>query len=628
MAEIAKGFEDSSVRKQLAGDLCAMLEAHDASVSEPFATYDLAEDSYNDVEVMSSLDFIEDCDPYNMPLLKIRVNGLVQNVCGGFTGTSPYLIVKNGKSEDDRESAEKDLQYAWELAKFDLKSRQMGKEAAIRARGPVRVTFQEIKPGDSNSGQSTADGPLSYVGLVFDPIPAERSVFYPTNVGDIQNCTLVGHWFEEIVDAVIDKQIDGEYIDDWNPLGMDDSGLTDKGNTPTITSKPGHKSLKNYSLYIKMRPPQEESESEMEDAKPVNRQPRRWYEVVLCRTSQEILKIEEYEDPWPPLFAPCFDDDIEEIWPVHSVASSLLELQAIMNDQAALGIFGSAQAAFLTVLASNFVTDAQTVKLGIGKLLGFKGDPKFTALPNNFNASNIEGIVRMVERYADGLSQHSQISQGQAPPKNTTATEIEALIGSTIVGTQAQRVYFSDEIVRMGQFSLYLLAKHFKTWKRFHGKSLKASKAKSYSDHYSLEINGKAQANTSQAVVSKIRILIEALEKLKVPVKPPSQPLNVDALMEILFGALDFNVSTNKLWPTTHEQKPEIPNPEDLGVPPFPVADYLPSDIPPQLLEAILAEQQMGLPPEVLAGAPGDGAIYVGDPGAGPGQDGIPPGAY
>lgn len=597
MKTLPKGFTPESL-KDLAGRLVSQIDAHDASTGRKFQKYQLTKDVYDDKEVMSSLDFLEDYNPYNVPLMQVRINGLVQSTCGGFTQTDPAIIVKGGPTEDERSAAEKDLQFAWEQAKFDLKNRQAGKEAALSGRGPIRVTFQEIKTGKANDNSSMAAGPLSYVGLVLDPIRADRFICYPTFSGSVPKATLVGHWFEESAGEIFEKQLSGEYLEGWNPLGSDDSGATDKNGTPTIADGAEERPVKNYDLYALVRPGGEELEEGV-------KQPRRWYRIILSYTSQEILDIEEYEDPWPPYFTPTYEDEIDEFWPENTPGTRLLELQAIINDQVSLGIFGGAQAAFLTVLASGFTMGAQTVKIGIGRLLGFKGDPKFYPIPNNFNPASIESIKGTVERYADGITGSSQLGQGQPLQKKATATETDAVVQGASEATESHRVQYGDEIVRMAHFSLYLLAKHFNAWRKHNKDSLKAKKASAYKNRYSLEINGKSGANTTAAIIDKLKMLTEMIEKLKMPLISSEKPVSTDALFEMIVNALDLNVSSASLQPEDIDepedaQQPAQPDPASLGVPPFPVSPYDPGAIPPDVLAGLVGPPQGAIPPGLL----------------------------
>lgn len=614
--DIPKGFDDPLVRKDLAGRLRRMVTAFEASVGDKFDRYDLAQRVYDDKEVMSSLDFLEDYTPYNVPLLQIRMRGLVQNVCGGYTSMSPYWVVKGGSDEVSRDAAENDLTKAFELAGFDLKVRQMGYVAALKARGPARLTYQTYRTDGTDrtysDTQGFSSGDVSYSGLVIDPIRAERFVIYPTYAPSPAKSLLVGHWFEEPAIEIREKQLAGEYLDDWDPLGTDDSGSTDDGRTPTIVDDPEEAPVRVYDTLVRLRAPEGKE--------------RRWYRVIWAYTSQEVLWIEEYDDPTPNYFAPGFEEEIDEFFPEHSPASRLLELQAIVNDAISLKIFGGAQNAFLTVLASGFVADAQTVRIGIGQLVGFKGNPQFVPVPSRFDPRGTESAGSDAERYADGVTGASQMGQGQRLGGTPTATEVSVLAQGQASGMAEQRVVFGDELVRMARYGLHLLGKNFREWKRHNGDLVTATSAKAYRDRYILEINGKTAGNNPQAVIEKTRALITAAKELGIQTLPTTKRLSADHLLDLVLNALEFHVSTSKIVHDTAEDHAKNPK-----VPPFPHAAGAAGPGLPSLDDAALAGLLANLPqsgpggvppgiPFPPAGGPSSGALPPGLP------DAVPPG--
>jgi|GEM_PF-4572057 len=634
---IPKGFEDPQVRKDLAGRLKRMVTAFEASVADKFARYDLAQRVYDDKEVMSSLDFLEDYTPYNLPLLQIRVRGLVQNVCGGYTTMTPYWVLKGGKDEAARESAESDLTKAFELAGFDLKVRQMGYVAALKARGPARLTYQTVREGSFGETQGAGDGDVVYSGLVIDPIRAERMVIYPTYAPNPSKSLMVGHWFEEAAVEVREKQLSGEYLDDWDPLGTDDSGNVDEDRTPTIVDDAEEAPVRVYDVLVKLRAPDAGDSSILDSSIPRlgdssgNREteessPRRWYRVIWAYTSQEILRIEPYDDPTPNYFAPAFEEEIDEFYPEHSPATRLLELQAIVNDSVSLKIFGGAQNAFQTVLASGFVADAQTVRLGIGQLVGFKGNPQFVPIPSRFDPSGTQSASMDAERYADGIAGSSQMSQGQPLQGSQTATEVNVIAQGAASTLGEQRVIFGDELVRMAKYGLHLLARNFRDWHRYNGKSVVSATSKAaYQDRYVLEVNGKTVGNNPSGVIQKTKALLDTAKQLGIQTLPSTKQLSGDDLLELVLNALEFHVSTAKLvrdpLEEMHAEKSKIPTI------PFPGGPFGPQGPGNPALAGFLANLPHGGAGPIPPGMGGPPPVFApggaGDPGF-PGP--IPPG--
>lgn len=622
-----KGFEEARVRKDLAARLKRMVTAFEASVGDKFDRYDLAQRVYDDKEVMSSLDFLEDYTPYNVPLLQIRVRGLVQNVCGGYTTMSPYWVLKGGRDEERRSAAESDLTRAFEMAGFDLKVRQMGYVAALKARGPARLTYQTLREGSFGDTQGAGDGDVVYSGLVLDPIRAERMVIYPTYAPNPAKSLMVGHWFEEPAIEIREKQLDGEYFDDWDPLGTDDSGYTDEGRTPTIVDDAEEAPVRVYDTLVRLRAPtrgQGTGDRDQDEENEVGEElgERRWYRVIWAYTSEEVLRIEEYDAPTPNYFAPCFEQEIDEFYPEHSPATRLLELQAIVNDAISLKIFGGAQNAFMTVLASGFVADAQTVRIGIGQLVGFKGNPQFVPIPSNFNPRGTESAAMDAERYADGIAGVSRMSQGQ-PLDNATATEAGILAQGQASGMAEQRVMFGDELVRMAKHGLHLLAENFRDWKRYNGEMVSAPSKAAYQDRYILEINGKTSGNNPKGVIEKTKALIEAAKALGIHTLPTTKQLSADALIEVILNALEFHVSTAKIVKDTAEEMKKIQDAQNAKVPPFPLPGAPAGPGVPPGVDPALAGLLANL------GQPGPGPIppgMGGPPPVGPAGGAMPPG--
>lgn len=624
--------------KGLGGKLKRMVNAYEASVGERFDRYALAQRVYDDKEVMSSLDFLEDYTPYNVPLTQIRVRGLVQNVCGGYTSMSPYWVVKGGKSEEWRNAAEDDLTKAFEMANFDLKVRQMGYVAALKARGPARLTYQTIREGafGDTQGAGTGMDDVVYSGLVLDPIRAERFVLYPTYAPTTSKALLVGHWFEESAIAIREKQMDGEYCDEWDPTGSDDGGLSDDDRTPTIVDDLEEAQVRVYDTLVYMAPLKDSgrdegqgtrdeeaddddseeggSESEPDDKDDKSDMRRRWFRVIWAYTSEEILRVEEYEDPTPNYFAPAFEEEIDEFFPEHSPATRLLELQAIVNDAISLKIFGGAQNAFLTVLASGWLPKKeQTVRLGIGQLVAFEGNPTFTALPSKFDPRGTESAAQDAERYADGVSGSSQMAQGQALKGDQTATEAGILAAGTSASMSEQRLVFGSELVRMAKYGLYLLGENYKEWRKFNGETVKAKSAKAYQDRYTLEINGKSAGNNPQVTTQKVKALMEAAAALGIRLDKTQLTLNPEALFDVVMNSLEFHVSTARIV-NDPAQQPEVMNEDRTSIPePGSVAEALGlpggGPVDPGLLAALAQGPGAGALPAGVGGIPPVGPV-------------------
>lgn len=607
-----KGFTNIDARKALADRIQGMVAAFDSSIAEKYKRYELTQDVYDDKEVMSSLDFLPDYQPYNLPFSFVRSRALVQNVCGGYTATSPYWMLKDGEDEEAQDAAQSDLTKAFEMADFDLEVRKSGRIAVNWSRGPMRLTYQTLSDEDmGDTLGADEDEDVNYSGLVVDTFKTKRFILYPTNSKSPAKATLVGHWWEETNADAQEKQNDGIYDKETDLSGSDDSGQVDGDSGPTVTDKSEDAPLKHYDLLVRYRA---EGDSR-----------RRWWRVIWNETHNLVLRIEEYDAPTPNYFCPTFESEVDEFFAECTPGSRNLELQALINDAISLKVFGGAQTAFLTVLASGFISDGQTMRMGIGQLIGYKGNPNFTVLPTRFDPRAMESVADDVERYGDGATGASQMAQGQELEGDKTAAEVNAVAAGTMGSLQEQRVEFGVEIRRMAKHGLFLLGKHFDEWSRFNNGCIKAKSAEAYKYKYNLETTGKTASNTPEAVIAKVKALLAAAKELGIPITPTLMNLNAEELFNMIINALQFHVSTAKLIQDPNQQpidNAEIP-PFDINSSPLGPAIGASATGPgPEELALLLemlggggdaAGMAPGLPPGYAVGAPG----AVGLPGAG-----------
>jgi len=593
------GFEDEEIRRQVAAQLRSMIDDYKASVQEKFDRFNLAEEVYNDETTMSSIDFLEDVDPYNMPLTSIRVDVAVGSVAGGFSSASPYFIVKGG-DEGERGDVERDLHAALEYAGFPLAVRQAGYSAALKGRGPLRLTYQTIHEADRWVEDATGESDVAYSGLVIDPILPQDFVAYPAYVDDLAKARLIGHRFELRYAEIERRQREGIYFSEPNLEGVDDRS----GVESSTQNDPDDYGVDLYDVIVRLRP--------KEGA------PEKAYRATLAYTSQELLDIEEYPYPRPWYFAPGFRYDPNTFWPKHSIATRLLEVQAIYNDAWTIGVFGTVAKSMPTVLASNFLAEQQSTQIGIGRIVGFKGNPSFTQLRTDGSLEGVPGLIQGAERLADGISRVSQLGQGQALAGDRTATEAAAVQAGQAAGLSEYGDNFGMELARMARFALLLLGENFRAWKRFYGDEAQVAHPRVFFRRWRLEPNGKSPNNSPTAVNQKLQMLLTAAKALGLPMGPSQKTISPDGAMEVILNSLELPVSTDKV---IHEQPPQPkPKPGPAGLTGGPLGD--PANSLAQALAAAGGPNGLaGLLAGVAGGAPGP--VPGGVPGLPPG---LPPG--
>jgi hypothetical protein len=528
MMRVPKGFEDVDDRNRFASRLKGMVDAYEASVGSDLAPMEKAAGAYESTLTLSSLEFIEDAVPYNVPLIEIRVDGIVESTCGAFAASDPLFICKGGGDDEDRDACEHDLHFAYEQAGFDVTARQIGLQAAIWTRGPFKQEFEVTREDELSDSQSSQAGPIRSAGLKHTPIPAKQFIWYPKYADDPQDCVMVGEW--SMVEAGTIREL-----------------------IAVVNSKEeaGHKI---YTTLVKVRPGGHEIDHYTDGEKIPK---RRWYQVVWNYNLARILWIEEYDDPTLHYFAPTFQKYPQQFWGTNSPATRLLELQAVVNDAFFLGIIGTAESAFKKVLIGNYTGDAQTINTGLGKWMGFKGNPTFHTVEGNFQPGGIGAILSNAERYADGSAGSSGIDQGQELEGKKTAAEANGLLQAGMRGRMAQATMFAPELVRAASHAQYLLAKNWADWKKANKDFIQAKSKKAYQRRYGIEVNGKTPNNNPEVAIDKLNTLVKVAKILQIEM-PPVLDKQIDgaALFDLVLNALDLHVSIGKVVKDLNTEQP------------------------------------------------------------------------
>lgn len=611
-----KGFESYESRKELAQYICRALDAHDSAMAARRDEWIRTQDVYDERLILSSMDYVDDVEPYNVALVPQRVDGVVGGVCSPITGMSPYFLFRGfgNDAQGLSEVIQDDVQYAFENAGFDRRLRDMALMAALRGRGFLRLRYEtqtsemiglhtevdsrtdgsisaegfmielETNPLGEVEHQDVAQEEISYSGLILEVFKPEDCVAYPMFAETITECSVVGirKWFRR--DDVLARQTEGMYFSDAVINIVQDNKGTENQVSADVEDYP----FLVYDLIVRYRHPETKKEKR--------------YRVAYHRTNIEVLALEEYIIPEVYYFAPAMKYEIGQFWPSRSIADRMLEAQTIYNDAYTLILICAAASALPNVAVSNYTGEAQAVKTGIGKFTLFKGTPNFFAIPAQGRADILRYVCESMERVADALSRLSQAGLGQEFRSGATATEVSSVVQGQTAGINEYVENMGIELERMANFARYLLAANFDAWKGFHGEAVKAVSPNNYRVRCTVEMNGKNQANSSQSQLQKVQALKQLLTELQVPSTQPTKVINTDALIELIANALDLNVSTSKVINDIQPQ-PQI----GTGVPG---------------LEQLFQEGGAVPPPEVLAdvlrqtaGGLRESGMVGGDPG-------------
>lgn len=596
-----KFWTDPSDRKALALDLRKQIDAYKASMSSRFDSWNHAQDVYDEVEVLSSLSFLDGAEPYNASLARERVDGVVQDVVGPICSASPYFVFKGmGASNDRMEDAEKTVHYALDLAHFDRKVRDAGQMAGLRGRGMIRCRYQtitdnlladelEVDTMDAESGdmqtsneegevQTPTGGNVRYTGLILESFKPEDCIIYPSYVDSIVEATIAGHAFFQRFKNIELKQQMGRYFDDVAPQMSNDAI---NGSETPVVSEVDNYGVLCYDLVIKAIPPKNQVSGKARD--------ERRYRVTLQYNNAEILDMEPYELPTLWYFAPGLKYDIGTFYPRRSIMEKLMEFQTIYNDAWSLLIFGSAASAFTNVAVSGFVGQQQSSKTGIGLFTYFRGSPSFTPIPTRFDPNGCIFIIENGERIADGIAGFSRNAQGQQLSGDGTATEAELLNQGQNASLQEKTANMGIELERLADLARFMIAENFEEFKVFHGDAIPVNDPADLRTRISIEINGKTPGKSPQATLQKINTLVSTARSLGVQPIPATKVLSIDGVMEVILNELELSCSTSKVY-TDPPPPPQVIGPD--GQP-----------IPPEIVQQLLA-QQGGVPPQAMGRGP------------------------
>ncbi len=519
-----KGFESIEARKAIAEKICTTIMAHDADIGDKVNDWAQIEAYYNDQDTPSSLEFLDDVTPYNFPLIQTRVDALVDNLCDGIGGADPIFVFgATDVPEEVRANVEKTVQYALTSAGFTRKIKDVALSAVLKTRGLMRVRYLDV-PADNIHDEVDVRNlnlsPVQYSGLVIDCFRPEDSVVWPLFAEDAVHTSLIGHKFPQRLGDIQARQAAGEYFDDVEVPAGDETGQGVGGNSPFDDGK------YCYDVIFRTRP--EGGETDLR------------YRCTVAYTCRELLAMEEYRLPKPWYFAPGIRYEPNRFWGSRSIAQKMIQVQTVMNDAVTMAVIGSAAAAFPNVVTSGGMQEAQQIRMGIGNLIHVKQPVNMQSVGGNtFNAGAIPMLIELCERIADAIARISQAGMGQDFAPNTTATAAAGAMQGQARGISAVTDNFGDELVRMVDFARYLLAIKFDSFKAYHGDAVPCKSGADLVAHYSIGVNGSAGADPG-TVVQKLELLIDAAQKLQVPLNPME-------MFKAILNALELPVSTSQL---------------------------------------------------------------------------------
>jgi len=148
-AKIPKGWDAASMGSAVV-KIKEMIDAYnnDPRRKKKFGRYQFAQDIYDDEKIPSNLVIIKDADPKNYPLIRKQVKGCARLVVSAINGANPYYVFTGEGDNDLRDAREGDTQIVLEADKYKTKLRESARIAALHARSPYRIVWNEVREGE------------------------------------------------------------------------------------------------------------------------------------------------------------------------------------------------------------------------------------------------------------------------------------------------------------------------------------------------------------------------------------------------------------------------------------------------------------------------------------------------
>jgi len=280
------------------------------------------------------------------------------------------------------------------------------------------------------------------------------------------------------------------------------------------------------------------------------------FRITVIKDTMSVLEFSPYDLPVPEWFAPCPNEDTSLFWPRNSIATRLLELQAIVNDNYTVQILGGISVAKRTVYASGVADqDMKTAVPGFGAVVTTRSPAKFWSAPGQFSGGgDLMLQAQELQKMADGQGRVSEVGAGQYSAGDKTATETSAVLAGQMAGVRDYKLTMVRPFEEAVQLLQILLQRHWKTVKKVHGDLLRTDSASEWGKKFTIQANGRAPANDPNALLAKVGQVIQLAQGLQVQLVPGGQYVEAGKLFEQALAALDLPFDTEGIVVNPNEQ--------------------------------------------------------------------------
>lgn len=600
---VPKGWDTDSMA-QAADLIVRMTESAwtDPTFIEKKTRYQLAQDIFDDKQILTNLELVREIEPYGVPLLRRQVKGVVRTTVSAFNGADPYYIAHGSAEEpntDLREAREADTQLLMEALGYKKCLRESGRLGAIWARGPFVCEWEEKpKGGGWIDSSQVKDGEMEYVGPTRTTILPKDLILYPLSQPEIVEMRMIGYRTDMPMFEIWEKQDTGVYFD------RETVQVQPHHDQDTVAENEEDYAPDLLCVIVKLPPG-------MDRSKPLVA-----YRCTVAKNQKAMLLMKPYDLPMPNIFAPGFELDPMQVWPTHSIASSMFELQAIVNDTVLARMLAGVASSKRLVLMSGRLGEMVTHHFGLGDVVHVPGDPKVYPIDTGQPADGVLSDLNQEARSdAQGVTGFSEVAAGQLPEASQTATATGGALQGTADEGEEKRQTFFDEEIRFVQLIQIYAQRNFNALKKFYGKRLRTKSAKDWAVPLKFEPNGQGPSNNPELTITKLKAFAELLAGLGIPwledvesgaAENIGLAISKKEFAKAVEQNLDLSMSTEKILVNT-ENIPAVapePVPGDGAFPIAPPDQFLGGgQLPPELLGAI-AGSVPGLPVGMAGGPP------------------------
>lgn len=542
-----KEFDSPEKMVRLGHIVTAMLDEYsmDPDRNTAFEKYELARDTYDDKVAPSKLEIDPGIETYQIPLLRRVVDVVSSYIAESMTALTPWFVLTGGEAEDEtlKERRENDTQTLLDIGAYEAAVRQICYNAVLYNRGPFRVRYRVVESLDG-SGEKLECLP------VIEPWEPKSFVWYPTSAQHWMEARLIGGYCRMSVREIKRRQRKGEFLaEPVVPVGNVSEGGDQSTETlgQTATAFPDDVSPQVFTglVWLGMddlaggEDPLEivqDAEAELD---------YRCYRITMIKETSAIIELSPYDLPVPEWFAPSPNEDTSKFWATNSIASKVLELQAILNDNFTAQILGAVASAKMPVFASNMGGDMDTENSGVGQIYSTPSDARFWSPPVSYRSGDaLMNQAHEVQRLADGAARVSEVGAGQYATRSTTATETSAVLAGQMSGVKDYRLTMSLPFQDAIQLVQVLVAKHYTHVAKAHGGLLKTEGKGDWTKKFVVTVNGKTPSNDPQALLQKVQAIIQLATALQVPIDPGQMTIEAAQLLRQLIDSLELPFDT------------------------------------------------------------------------------------